>query len=215
MNLQCFVKTNRSYTLGAHIVLYPTDTRKTLCRISRDISIDRWVENHLSIPLSTNSPKELIVPSRVITESTQECSIDGEEIKTNQPQTVLVTESQGELKIQFPVRAEGIMTDILFGAYNQNRESIPIKYLRAKQGDTEVLAINTSQLLLCSKTELQNTKNTYLYSHLPGKLNLSKLQLTWEVEFFSPQSQVSIYIYPRTWNILRFVDRQAGFIFLS
>jgi len=112
------------------------------------------------------------------------------------------------LTMKFPSKAKLVLTDILFAAFDINGKYIPIKYLRAFHGPNEILSINTSQLQYTSKLS-----PVYLYSHLPGKLCLSRLNLSWQIDFITPQSYASAYVYPRTWNILMFADKTAGLKF--
>jgi hypothetical protein len=120
-------------------------------------------------------------------------------------------DSEQTVRISFPANLKHLCTDILFWADSRGCP-IPIKYLRLFHRNSsdpgcvsEILAINTSQLIL-THPDTNKQAGVYLYSHLPGFLDVAKLNLTWEVELFQAyHPQVTIHICPRIWNIMRSV----------
>ena len=174
------------FTLGVHATMISNkQQRKALCSTNRKIPIDRWDENHTvyGAPSVEVLDVEIIIP-----------------------------EPEPTTKVRFLNHSNGVATDFMFGAFDINGEPIPIKYLRGFHGSgIELFSVNTSQLQLKSGN---NTPNSYLYSHLPGKINIGRLgDVYWEVEFFTPQTYASIYVYPRIWNQLMFIDKTVGLRF--
>jgi hypothetical protein len=178
-----------NYTIGVHIGAVYSELRRGMIGKLVDYAIYNWRKDHSIIPSTEPATKTFRIPTHISTPC----------------------------------------TDILFWASNHG-SNIPIKYLRlVRKGYkscldrrpiyTEILCIHTAQLITTSITSYNNngTNNVYLYSHLPNFLNTTKRldNLLWEIELETPQTDLTINIYSRTWSILRDLEGFVGYPFLT
>lgn len=174
------------FKLGAHVSVLSNKPRIAAMALNKEVPIDRWAGNQYTY----DALSSLVLDTEII-------------LPPSDPVT----------SIKFANTSASIATDILFCAVDIAGEPIPIRTLRALRKDgTELLCVNTSLLRLDGG---HSSPNGYLYSHLPGKLNLGRLDLDWEVEFFTPVTFATMFVYPRIWNILRFADKAVDLKFLD